>query len=53
MRPGLDKVTALDLARLIDQNVQRFAGAVEALVKQSGECILQGIVFHTLCHVDS
>ena len=50
----LETLTALDLAGLlIDGNAQGRAGAIEALVEKSGECILCGIVlrpFHPLWH---
>jgi hypothetical protein len=54
MRLGVEKVGALDLARFIDQDAQRLAGAVQAVGQQRCKSSIQGVRFYALCHgVDS
>ncbi|GAB4436982.1 MAG: hypothetical protein OHK0026_02180 [Rhodocyclaceae bacterium] len=54
MRSGIEKVGALDLAGLVDQDAQRLAGAVQAVSQQGRKRGVQGMMFYSLCHgVDS
>jgi hypothetical protein len=42
MRLGVEKVGALDLARFIDQDAQRLAGAVQPVGQQRCKSSIQG-----------
>jgi len=54
MRSGVEKVRAFDLARFVDQDAQRLAGAVQAVGQQGRKRGVQGMMFYSLCHrVDS
>jgi hypothetical protein len=51
---GMEKVVALDPARFVDQNAQRFAGAIQTVIQQRRKSRLQRVMFYALCHaVDS
>jgi hypothetical protein len=51
MRLSAKILAAFDLRRFIDQNAQRFAGAVEALRQKGRVRCLQGIALNSLCIV--
>ena len=51
---GIEKVVALDPARFIDQDAQRFAGTIETVGQQRRKSGIQRVMFYALCHaVDS
>ena len=54
MRAGVQKLSPLYLAGFIDQDTQRLAGAVQAMIDQGRKGGLQGVMFTVLGHaVDS
>ena len=50
VRAGVQKLSPFDLAGFIDEDTQRLAGAVQAVIDQGRKGGLQGMMFYALGH---